>query len=349
MRYIGSFRICNTTEAALDTLLSMRVFAKVVEAGSFTEAARRLNLSPPMVTRHVQSLEQRIGALLINRTTHRFSLTEAGAMYHERCVRLLSEMEDAEEEVAALGRLPRGRLRLTAPPDFGRVELWPIVRDFMLRYPDIKVDLVLTNRVVDLVEEEIDLAVRMSDGALDGSLIARKLAVSRRLLCAAPGYLGRAGELRTPDDLLQHECLLFSGAGGRHEGWILDRAGESRRLRVTGGLQASQLSLLAQAAVEGRGIAMQPTFAIWRHLADGRLRAVLEEWSGGSLGVFVVFPSRRFLPAKTRVFIDVLTGVFRNDPDRDVWLDRAQRRRTTANDAPAPGRTGRSVRSGRRG
>src|SRR5690606_14914131 len=136
---------------------SMRVFSKVVETENFTEAARRLNLSPPMVTRHILSLERRLGTRLINRTTHRFSLTEAGANYHAHCARLLADIEEAEEAVGSMSRLPQGRLRLTAPVDFGRAELWPMVGTFMRRYPEIHVDLALTNRVVDLIEDEIDL------------------------------------------------------------------------------------------------------------------------------------------------------------------------------------------------
>jgi DNA-binding transcriptional LysR family regulator len=300
----------------------MRVFSKVVETGSFTEAARRLKLSPPMVTRHIQSLERRLGTRLINRTTHQFSLTEAGASYHERCIRLLADIEDAEEAVGSMTRLPRGRLRMTAPMDFGRVELWPIVRDFMGRHPDIQIDIVLTNRVVDVVEEEIDLAVRMAEGPLDGALIARKLATSRRVVCAAPAYLRRHGIPQTPDDLLAHKCLLYRAAG-QHDGWAFTRNGQSQLVKVPGHLYSNELRLLCQAAVEGVGLVMQPTFSVWEHLSADRLKTVLDDWSAGSLGVYIVFPSRRFLPAKTRLFIDFLTNRFRNDPDRDVWIDRA--------------------------
>ena len=272
----------------MDTLLSMRVFTKVVEAENFTEAARRLKLSPPMVTRHIQSLEQRIGARLINRTTHKFSLTEAGAVYHERCVRLLSDIGEAEEAVGSLGRLPQGRLRLSAPMDFGRVELWPIAREFMRRYPNIHVELLLTNRVVDLIEEEIDLAIRMAKGPLDGSLIARKLATSRQVVCASPDYLRRHGMPQTPDDLLAHKCLIY-GTAGRHDGWEFSRNGKSHRVKVPGCLQSNQLRLLCQAAIDGAGIVMQPTFAVWEHLAAGRLKSVLDGWGSGGLGVSSCF------------------------------------------------------------
>ena len=187
----------------MDTLLSMRVFARVVDSGSFTEAARRLGLSPPMVTRHIQALEHRIGSRLIQRTTHQFSLTEAGAIYHEHCVQLLSDIEEAEGIVGSLGRLPQGRLRLSAPIDFGRVELWPIVREFMRLHPQVQVNLVLTNRLVDLIEEDFDLAIRVSEHPLEGTLIARKLAT---VLCG--GVAGAAREV-TEDEILELEREAF--------------------------------------------------------------------------------------------------------------------------------------------
>lgn len=309
----------------MDTLLGMQVFSKVVETENFTEAARRLKLSPPMVTRHIQALERRLGTRLINRTTHQFSLTEAGAQYYERCVRLLAEFDDAEESVRSLSQLPQGRLRLTAPVDFGRVELWPVVRDFMRRHPQIQVELYLTNRVVDLFEEETDLALRVAGGPLDGSLVARKLATSRQVVCAAPSYLRRHGVPLSPDDLLAHRCLLY-GAGGRHPGWEFTRNGRSRRVAVRGCLQSNQVRLLCDAVVEGAGIAIQPTFSVWKELAAGRLRSLLDDWSAGALGIYVVFPSRAFLPAKTRLFIDHLAEVFSGGPDRDPWLEGARER-----------------------
>jgi DNA-binding transcriptional LysR family regulator len=316
----------------------MRVFIKVVEAENFTEAARRLELSPPMVTRHIQNLERRLGARLINRTTHQFSLTEAGTSYHDRCIRLLADVEAAEEAVGSMSRLPRGRLRLTAPMDFGRVELWPTVREFMRRYPDIHIDLILTNRVVNLIEDEIDLAIRMAEGPLDGSLIARKLATSRQVICASPAYLRRHGVPQTPSDLLGHRCLVY-GTTGRHAGWELSRDGTSQTIKVPSHLQSNQVRLLCQAAVEGVGIVMQPTFSVWEDLAAGRLRTVLNDWSGGRLSLFVVFPSRTFLPVKTRLFIDFVAGIFRNDPDRDPWIDQAR--------TPRPGRRRRTDSKGK--
>jgi DNA-binding transcriptional LysR family regulator len=309
----------------VDTFVGMRVFAKVVETESFAEAARRLKLSPAMVTKHIQGLEQRVGTRLLNRTSRRFSLTEAGAIYHQRCVTLLADLDNAEHAVGNLGRMPRGRLRVTAGADFGGDELWPIARAFMQKYPEISIDLILTDRMVDLVGEEVDLAIRMVERDLDPSLVARKLAVSRLVLCASPEYLRTAGVPKTPDDLASHRCLLH-GDRFRHDGWVLRRNGCTRRVRVAGRIQSNRGSVLRDAAVDSLGIAMLPTFDIWRQLAAGCVRAVLPDWDAGALGIFVVFPSRKFMPAKTRLFIDFLAERFDRGPDHDVWFARAQPR-----------------------
>ena len=311
----------------MDTLVGMRAFARVVESKNFAEAARRLKLSPAMVTKHIQNLEQRIGTRLLNRTPRQLSLTEAGAAYYERCVNLLAEIEDAEAEAGAFSRLPRGRLRISAAVDFGATELRPLVQKFMHEYPDISVDLALTNRFVDLVEEEFDLAVRIVTRRLHPSLVARKLAVSRFVVCASPAYLRRAGTPKIPDDLQAHRWLNYSEAPTRDE-WRLTRDGKSKKVNIAHGLRSNHNHLLCDAAVDGAGICIQPTFNVWRHIATGRLKTVLNDWSIGELGIHVVFPNRKFLPAKTRLFIDFLAASFPRGPQHDVWRDRARSRST---------------------
>jgi DNA-binding transcriptional LysR family regulator len=322
---------------ALDTLLSMRVFVRVVETESFAATARWLKLSPAMVTKHVQHLEQRLGTRLLNRTTRQFSLTEAGAAYHERCVGVLSALEEAEAAVNGFDQLPRGRLRLTAPDNFGPAVLWPVLRDFAQDYPGIAIDLVLTDRVVDLVEEEVDLAIRMLVRPADSSLVARKLAVSTLITCAAPEYLARAGTPRKPGDLTGHKCLVY-GEGAAHEGWEFACRGKRQRIKVARSLQCNQIRMLREAALGGGGIVMQPSFNVWSDLAAGRLVPVLDDWTAGALNIFLVYSSRRFLPAKTRLFIDYLTARFPGGPDHDPWLARAVPRR------PGPGARGSAVR-----
>jgi len=301
----------------------MQVFAKVAEAGSFAEAARRLRLAPATVTKHIQALEKRIGARLINRDTRRIQLTEAGALYWRRCQTLLSELAQVENEAAGLGQPPRGRLRLTAGDGFGTSELQPAVLEFMQLYPDITVDLELTTRYIDLIKEEFDVAVRTSGTPLDGALVARRIAVSRLVACAAPAYLARHGRPRDPADLASHACLVYSGTKWGNE-WPFRRGEETRKVSVPARLQTNSNLTLCHAVKSGAGIAIQPSFNVWRELRSGEVELVLDEWRVGELDVHVVFPHREYMPAKVRVFIDFLAERFRGGAHRDVWLDRAR-------------------------
>lgn len=307
----------------MDTLVSMEIFAKVAEAGSFAEAARRLRISPAMVTKHIQALESRVGARLISRNSRQNHLTEAGALYWQHCRTLLSELRHIEDEAGALGQLPRGRLRLTAAYDFGVAELEPAMLDFMMKYPDINIDLELTTRFVDLIKEEFDLAVRIVSRPLDDStLVARRFATSRLVLCAAPDYLRRHGTPTDPVDLARHPCLVYTGSVWRNE-WPFARRGDTRTVRVSARLQTNNNQTLCTAATQGAGIVMQPTFNVWKQLRTGELELVLQDWQIGDLGAYIVFPHRQFLPAKVRTFVDFLAERFRGRANQDVWLDRA--------------------------
>lgn len=267
----------------MDTLTSMRVFVHVVAAESLAAAARRLKLSPASVTKHIQALERRFGTRLINRTTRRFSLTEAGAAYYERCVTSLAEIDAAEAAARSLGGQPRCKLRITAPMYFAPAELRPIVQGFIDRHPEITVEVLVTNRRIDLVEDGLDLAVRIAADPLDPSLIARRIATSRLLACAAPAYLKRAGTPSHPRDLRQHRCLtttLFK----LDEGWVFSRHGRREALSVPVTLQSNNNELLCEAAADGFGVTVQPTINVWRHLASGRLARILADWTIGEVG-----------------------------------------------------------------
>jgi DNA-binding transcriptional LysR family regulator len=307
----------------MDTLVSMEIFAKVAEARSFAEAARQLRLSPSMVTKHVQALECRVGARLINRNSRQSHLTEAGTLYWQHCRTLLSQLRQIEDEAGALGRLPRGRLRLTAPPDFGAMELEPAVLDFMTRYPEISIDLDLTSRFIDLMKEEFDLAIRITEGPLGGNaLVARRIASSRLVLCASPDYLRRHGRPAEPAELAEHLGLIYAGTTWGNE-WPFLRAGEAHTARIPARLQTNNNQLLCEAACKGMGIAIQPTFNVCDRIRSGELELLLEDWHVGELAIHVVFPHRQFLPAKVRVFIDFLAERFRAGAHQDIWLDRA--------------------------
>ncbi len=282
----------------------MQAFAAVVEAGSFTQAAERLNLSTAAVSRHVAALEQRLGVRLLNRTTRALSLTGDGERFHARASTLLADLADAEAELAGSAE-PSGRLRLNVPVSYGLRRLadhWP---DFLQRHPRIDLDVTLADRLVDLVDEGYDLAVRI--GRLpSSSLVARRLATTRLKLCAAPAYLEAHGTPGHPAELAGHDTLSYSlfsyGDRWRFEG--PEDAQEEVRVRPR--LWSNSGDTCVAAAVAGHGIVLQPEFLVDRELADGRLIELLPHWRAAELGIHAVFPAHRHLPVRVRVMVDFL-------------------------------------------
>lgn len=303
----------------MEDLSAMAVFARVVEMESFSGAARALGLSKSAVSKRVGRLEDRMGLRLLNRTTRRLSLTEAGAAFYQGCRRVVAEAEAAERAVTRLASAPRGRLKVNAPMSFGVRHLAPALPDFMARYPELNVDLTLNDRVVDLVEEGFDLAIRIARLA-ESSLIARRLAPNRLVLCAAPSYLAAHGAPRAVEDLKDHACLLYSyqTAG---DAWRLCGPGGERRLAVTGRLRINNGDALLAAALGGLGVALLPCFICGQDLRAGRLIQVLPAWSGpADTAIAAVYPASRNLSPKVRVFVDFLTERFSGTPywDRDL-------------------------------
>ena len=303
----------------MEDLSAMAVFARVVEMESFSGAARALGLSKSAVSKRVGRLEDRMGLRLLNRTTRRLSLTEAGAAFYQGCRRVVAEAEAAERAVTRLASAPRGRLKVNAPMSFGVRHLAPALPDFMARYPELNVDLTLNDRVVDLVEEGFDLAIRIAPLA-ESSLIARRLAPNRLVLCAAPSYLAAHGAPRAVEDLKDHACLLYSyqTAG---DAWRLCGPGGERRLAVTGRLRINNGDALLAAALGGLGVALLPCFICGQDLRAGRLIQVLPAWSGpADTAIAAVYPASRNLSPKVRVFVDFLTERFSGTPywDRDL-------------------------------
>lgn len=326
----------------MDQLTCIRTFVAVVQTGSFSAAARRLGRSPAIVTKHVQKLERHMGARLLNRTTRQVNLTEAGTIYWRYCRQVLEDLERAETEVGSISGRPRGRLRITAPYDFGIAEIEPLTLGFMQRYPEVTVDLLLVNHFVDLIEEGFDLAVRIARQLGDPALTARRFASSRLVVCAAPAYL-RKRTPRTPDDLERHDCLLYTGAAWREE-WPFTRAGETHKVRLAQRLLSNDNAFLTRAAVEGVGVTIQPSFNVWRELRAGTLRTVLDDWDIEHLRLNVVFPHGRYLPAKVRSFVDFLVETFDGASDRDPWLERCRTRSPAR--SPAPRKAGRAAGAG---
>ncbi|WP_437819519.1 LysR family transcriptional regulator [Sorangium sp. So ce1078] len=302
----------------MDRLTSMAVFTKVVATGSFSKAGRELGLSPAGVSNHVRALEDWLGARLIHRTTRRLSLTEAGEALHERCTRILAEVEQAQAAAGALHASPRGRLKISAPITFGIRHLAPVIADYLLTYPEVAVDVSLNDRKVDLLEEGFDLAVRI--GALpDSSLAARRIAPSRSVLCASPAYVERQGAPVEPADLERHECLEYAYRATPGQWRFHGPGGEEVSVRVRGRLTATNGELLRVALLSGLGIGIAPTFIVGEDLAAGRLVSLMPGYGLEEVGVHAVYPQGRHISAKVRSFIDFLVNRFEQEPAWDAW------------------------------
>lgn len=302
----------------MDLFKSLNVFVKVAEAGSLSGAARMLELSNPSVTRHLADLETHVGARLFNRNTRRLSLTETGASYLERCRQVLQDIDTATMDAATSAAKPNGALRINAPVSFSVNHLARILPEYAQRYPDVSLDVTLADRVVDLVDEGFDLAIRIGR-VVDSSLVARKIAPARLVVCASPDYLKRHGAPKSPAELAKHNCLDYTYSSTRGE-WHLARAGKTHVIRIKGSMHSNNGDLLREAAVTGMGIILQPTFMVYRELHEGRLQAVLPDYSADGKTILAVYPSRRHLSAKVRTFVDYLVEKFGDNPywDRDL-------------------------------
>ena len=320
----------------MDTLSSMRAFMRVVQAGGFSKAAARLDISPAMVTKHVNGLEERLGVRLLNRTTRQVSLTEAGAAYYEHCCRIVGEIDDVEAAVGALTRAPRGTLRITMGVEIGE-ELAPLIIEFMRTQPEVEPEVVLENRFVDLVEERFDVGIRGAVRLPESSLIARSLAHSRLILCAAPAYLAEHGTPRVPEDLARHRFLPVIHPLLREE-LMLRRDGERRVVPIKPVMRSNSTRLLRDACVAGAGILLLTTISAWHEVAAGRLTTVLDDWRTLNIGLHAVFPHRRHLAAKVRTFVDFLAARIGGDPARDPWWERIEAARGAT--AASAGRRG---------
>jgi DNA-binding transcriptional LysR family regulator len=302
----------------MDLFKSLNIFVKVAEAGSLSGAARLLDLSNPSVTRHLAELETHVGARLFNRNTRRLSLTETGASYLERCKQILLDIDTATIDAATSAARPNGALRINAPVSFSVDHLARILPGYARRYPDVSLDVTLSDRVVDLVDEGYDLAIRIGR-VLDSSLVARKIAPARMLVCASPDYLKLHGTPHVPADLAKHNCLDYTYSSTRGE-WHFLRAGKTHVVRAKGSMQSNNGDLLREAALAGMGVIVQPSFMVYREVREGRLVALLTDHVVTGKTILAVYPSRRHLSAKVRTFVDYLVEEFGDDPywDRDL-------------------------------
>ena len=288
----------------MDRLAAMQAFVKVVELGSFSAAADQLDLSKSAVSKMVRGLEDHLGARLLNRTTRRLGLTEAGGRYVEEVGRILADLAEIEAATAEQRAVPRGRLKVNAPMSFGLLHLAPLLPGLLQAYPELTVDLTLNDRVVDLIDEGFDVALRI--GRLrDSSLIARKLCEVDVILVASPEYVSTAAPLQRAGDLARHHALHYAYGPLRDE-WRLEVDGEVVDVPVRGRLRANNGEVLARAAVDGLGIALVPDFIAQPHLARGGLVRVLTSVSGGRLPVHALYPGNRHPLAKLTAFVDYL-------------------------------------------
>lgn len=295
---------------SLDHLAAMAIFARVVEAKSFTAAARALGISKSAVSKQVSALEDRLGARLLNRTTRKLALTEIGAAFYDRCSRLVAEAEEAELEVTRMMAEPRGELKVNAPYSFGISHVAPRLCGFLSAHPGVSIDLTLDDRYVDLVADGYDLAIRVGNLA-DSSLIARKLGATRVQLVASPDYWASRGMPKAPRDLADHECLIYSY---RRLGNVWQFGGET--VRASGRMQANNGDVLRLVAVAGHGVAILPSFIIWEDVRAGRLVPALQGYEPPPLGIYAVYPHSRHLSAKVRAFVDYLATQY---GERSYW------------------------------
>jgi DNA-binding transcriptional LysR family regulator len=290
----------------------MTSFVRVVEAGSISKAAEQLGMAKSGVSRRLAELESRLGVRLLNRTTRRSSLTDAGRSYYEGAVKLLSDVAELDAVVADSEASLRGRLRLAAPLSFGLCHLTPAIEEFMTAHPGVMIDLDFSDRQVDLVAQGIDLAIRIAE-LRDSSLKARRICPIRLMLCASPGYLEQHGTPRTPEELARHHLLHYDIGGGPLLRLADGRGGE-QQLHVEPQLVANNGDFLCDMAIAGHGIILTPTFIAWQAVALGELVPLMREWWPPPLNAYAVYPQTRYLSRRARGFIDFLAERFGENP-----------------------------------
>ena len=293
----------------MDRLKQMESFVAVATKGSLTAAANAEGVAPAVIGRRIDALEERLAVKLLVRTTRRITLTHEGSAYLEDCQRLLADLSSAEASVSAGGVKASGHLRVTAPAGFGRRHVAPLVPGFVAAHPDVSLSLNLSDRVVDIVNEGFDCAVRVGEMP-DSSLVSVRLADNRRLCVAAPAYLQRAGTPAAPAELARHACLTLSSDASQTRGWAFQVAGEVLHLRPSGALDCSDGQVLHDWCVQGLGIAWRSTWEVEDDLAAGRLQVLLENFAAPANGIFAVFPQRKHLPLRVRLWIDFIKHKF---------------------------------------
>jgi DNA-binding transcriptional LysR family regulator len=301
----------------MDRFAALEAFVRVAETGSFSDAARLLRASKSAVSRQVSALEADLGVRLLQRTTRSLALTEAGHGYFARATQILADLVEADQSVSRMQAAPRGCLRVNAPMSFGYLHLAPAIPDFLARHSEVSVELTMNDRFVDLVDEGFDIAVRIGSLA-DSSLVARRLAPIRRVVCASPDYLAARGTPTSPDDLQTHDCIGYTAVAQPQEWRFIDNDGRPWPVAVTGRLTANNGDAIRAAALRGTGIAYMPTFIVGGDLQDGRLTRVLDAFVAQDMTLNAVYPHARHLSPKVRAFVDFLAERFSPQPYWDM-------------------------------
>ena len=305
----------------MDQLRAIEVFASVVEQGSFAAAAEVLGLSRNMASRHVADLEAHLGVRLLNRTTRSLSLTSTGAVYLEQARSILAQLDEADRIAGLQTSTPRGRRKLSVPMSFGVRHIAPYLERFTSANPDVNVDMALNDRMVDLMEEGFDVAIRITSEMADSNLIARRIAGAGEIICASPDYIARHGEPVTPASLVDHRCLGYSNSPEPGVWTVRNETGVTERVRVSPAVWANSGDAIQEIALVGGGIAIQPDFIANPDIATGRLVRVLPGWSGTELGIYALRASRMYEPLKVRSFLDWIAGLYRPRPPWGLETD----------------------------
>jgi len=301
----------------MDKLVSMRVFSAVAKNGSFSKAAKKLSISKAMVSKHIKNLENSLSVRLFNRTTRKLNLTDAGSSYYEKVNIILSEIDETESAISQLNSEPKGKLKVMAQPSFGAFHLSRALSLYLKKYTEVTVNLELSHRIPDLVEENIDLAFHV--GELNDSMyVSRRIASARRVICASPEYIKKNGMPKKPEDLLNHNCLIYMPRNDMGKWEFLDK-GKRKKIKVTGDIQCNSGDALRVASIQSRGITQLPTYMVGLDIQAGRLEAVLEDFEPEKQPIYAIYNHRKYVSAKIKTFIDFIYDLYQPEPYWNEW------------------------------
>lgn len=301
----------------MDKVMSMRVFSAVAKNSSFSQAAKKLSISKAMVSKHVQNLENSLGVRLFNRTTRKLNLTEVGNAYFEKVNNILADIDETELAISQLNSEPRGKLKIMAQPSFGAFHLSRALSVYLNKYPDVSTEIELSNRIPDLVEDGIDIALYVGE-LDDSSFVARKIATARRVVCASPDYLKQNGTPENPKDLQNHNCMIYAPRSDQNE-WKFINNNEQLNVSISGDIKCNDGDALRIAAIQGCGIAQLPTYMVGLDIQAGRLNALLEDYEPERLPVYAIYNHRKYLSAKIQTFLEFMYELYQPEAYWNEW------------------------------